>query len=299
MNDTLFSRAETFIWTSARLIERQVYACLFCNGPAEGVIRALAAYQNPDGGFGNALEPDNRCPDSQPIFIEHALYILDMVNAITDPRVRTDMLLPVCDYLQTITTSEGGVPFVLPTANRYPHTPWMGAPENPPAALNPTASIAGLLFKSGVQHAWLDRASDFCWREIPANQKEGFHDLMPVTTFLLNAPDQKRAAGQLERISEIIRKPGVVEMDPTAGGYVKMPLDWAPTPTSFFRKLFDDETLRLHLTALARRQQADGGWAINWDPISPVVDYEWRGRLTIDALVSLRGYKEAGFSMGD
>jgi hypothetical protein len=258
------------------------------------VVRALKAYQNPDGGFGNALEPDNRCPDSQPIFVEHALYILDMAGALGDPRVKADMLLPACDYQHTITTGEGGVPFTLPTANRYPHTPWMGAPENPPAALNPTAAIAGLLLKAGVHHPWLERASAFCWREIPVSQKEGFHDLMPVITFLTNTSDQQRAANELARIEQIVRKPGVVELDLSAGGYVKMPLDWAPTPSSFCYKLFDESMLRLHLSALTKRQQPDGGWAINWDPISPVVDYEWRGRLTIDALVTIRAYEEAG-----
>ncbi len=120
---------------------------------------------------------------------------------------------------------------------------------------------------------------------------------MPVITFLLNAPDQQRAAEQLDRIAQIVRKPGTVEMDPNAGGYVQMPLDWAPTPAAFCRKLFDDDTLRLHLAALVKRQQTDGGWRISWDPISPVVDYEWRGRLTIDALVTLRAYEEAGLKV--
>jgi hypothetical protein len=261
------------------------------------VVRVVKAYQNPDGGFGNALEPDNRCPGSQPIFIEHALYTLDMVGALTDPRVHADLLLPTCDYLQTITTADGGVPFVLPTANAYPHTPWMGAPENPPADLNPTASIAGLLFKAGVTHPWLDTASQYCWREIPASQKQGFHDLMPVITFLVNAPDRARAAVEMERIGKIVQQPGVVEMDPSAGGYVQMPLDWAPTPASFCRQFFNGDTLRLHLNSLIKKQQPDGGWPISWDPISPAVDYEWRGRLTVNAMVTIRAYEEEGLKV--
>ena len=39
---------------------------LFEDGPAEPVIEALRGYRNPDGGFGHALEPDVRCPSSQP-----------------------------------------------------------------------------------------------------------------------------------------------------------------------------------------------------------------------------------------
>ena len=44
--------AETFIWSTARLLDRHRYAMLFEGGPAEPVIEALAAYQNPDGSWG-------------------------------------------------------------------------------------------------------------------------------------------------------------------------------------------------------------------------------------------------------
>jgi hypothetical protein len=58
--------AETFIWDTARLLDRHRYALQFADGPAEPVLAALAGYQNPDGGFGHGLEPDLRCPSSQP-----------------------------------------------------------------------------------------------------------------------------------------------------------------------------------------------------------------------------------------
>jgi hypothetical protein len=296
MNPSLFSQAETFIWGNARLIDRHLFSALLCGGPAEAVIDTLKAYQNDDGGFGQALEPDNRCPASQPIFVETALVILDKINALRDARVQKELLLPACDYLASITTEAGGVPFVLPSANPYPHTPWMGAPDNPPAALNPTASIAGLLLKAGIQHPWLERASAYCWKEISASQAEGYHDILPVVTFLENAGQSELAAAELERIAARVQGKHLVEMDPNAGGYVKMPLDWAPSPNSFFRKLFDDETIRLHLAALASHQRSDGGWPTSWGSVSPAAECEWRGRVTIDALAVLRAYEEAGFT---
>ena len=60
------ARAGEFIWLNARLLERQLFACLFADGPRDPVLSALRAYQNADGGFGNALEADKRCPSSQP-----------------------------------------------------------------------------------------------------------------------------------------------------------------------------------------------------------------------------------------
>ncbi len=40
---------------------------LFFCSPAERVLAVLRTHQNPDGGFGGALEPDLRAPDSHPL----------------------------------------------------------------------------------------------------------------------------------------------------------------------------------------------------------------------------------------
>jgi hypothetical protein len=278
--------AQDFTWCNARLIERYLFTCLFANGSKEPVLAALRAYQNEDGGFGNALEPDKRCPSSQPQDIEIALHILDAIDAMDEP-----MVAGACDYLVTITTPEGGVPYALPSVNAYPHAPWWTVEDNPPASLNPTAAIAGLLLKYGIQHPWVEMASNFCWREIAATDTTEFHTLMPVITFLEHTPDRARAEYELQRIASRLTQPGIIELDPNAEGYIQKPLDWAPTPQSFCRRLFDDETMKKHLVALADRQQGDGGWPISWEAISPAVEIEWRGRITIEVLRTLDAYE--------
>jgi Prenyltransferase and squalene oxidase repeat len=279
-------KAQDFTWRNARLLERYLFTCLFANGSKEPVLAALRAYQNEDGGFGNALEPDKRCPSSQPQDIEIALHILDAIDAMND-----SMVARACDYLVTITTPEGGVPYALPSVNAYPHAPWWTVEDNPLASLNPTAAIAGLLLKYGIRHPWVETASKFCWREIAATDTTEFHTLMPVITFLEHAPDRVRAEHELQRIASRLTQPGVIELDPNAEGYIQKPLDWAPTPGSFCRRLFDDETMKKHLTALADRQQDDGGWPISWEAISPAVEIEWRGRITIEVLRTLDAYE--------
>ncbi|HKF38818.1 MAG TPA: hypothetical protein VKB35_18125, partial [Ktedonobacteraceae bacterium] len=246
-------KAQDFTWRNARLVERYLFTFLFADGSREQVLAALRTYQNEDGGFGNALEPDKRCPSSQPQDIEFALHVLDAIDAMDDPMVGR-----ACDYLVTVTTPEGGVPYALPSVNDYPHADWWTVEDNPPASLNPTAAIAGLLLKYGVQHPWIETASKFCWREIAATDSTEFHTLMPVITFLEHAPDRIRAEHELQRIAVRLSRPGVIELDAYAEGYVQKPLDWAPTPQSFCRRLFDDETIATHLGALADRQQLDG-----------------------------------------
>src|SRR5579875_286919 len=278
--------AQNFTWLNARLLERYLFTCLFDNGPKEPVLAALRAYQNEDGGFGNALEPDKRCPSSQPQDIEIALHILDAIDATRDP-----MVARACDYLITITTPDGGVPSALPSVNNYPHTPWWAVEDNPPASLNPTAAIAGLLLKYGIQHPWIETASNFCWREIEATDTTEFHTVMPIITFLEYSPDRAQAERELQRIASRLTQPGVIAFDPDAEGYVQKPLDWAPTPQSYCRRLFDDETIKKHLDALANQQQADGGWLLSWETISPAVEAEWRGRKTIEVLRTLDAYE--------
>ena len=65
--DKPFVRARDFMYTHARLLERLLFAVRFEGAPPAAVGKLVAAYQNPDGGLGHALEPDVRCPESQPL----------------------------------------------------------------------------------------------------------------------------------------------------------------------------------------------------------------------------------------
>jgi hypothetical protein len=291
VNPSRLQRAATFIWGSARLLDRHLFAHLFEGGPREAVVAALRPYQNADGGFGNALEPDIRTPTSQPVAVEMALRTLDLVGGDTELELRA------CDYLQSIAAPAGGVPFSLPSLNPHPHAPWWTAPDDPPAALNPTAALVGLLRKHGVRHPWVDRAEQFCWHAIATSETREFHDLVPMITFLEHAPDRARAEGELARLAARIAEPGVVELRTNAEGYVHGPLDWAPLATSFCRSLFADAVLAEHLAALAARQQPDGGWGISWPPVSAGAEAEWRGAVTIGALRTLASYKAAGLAI--
>lgn len=285
MSDKLFARASDFIWRNARLLDRQRFSFHFLDGEKSAVLAALRAYQNADGGFGNALEPDSRCPDSTPLAVMTAFYILDEIDGFDDP-----MVLRTCDYLESITSAAGGIPFTLPVIKNYPHTPWMGTDDpNPPASINPTADIAGLLLKHKIEHLWLEKAVPFCWQAQDPN-RDGFHDIMPAVQFLINTPDQRRAAPILEAIKDIIQREKLVVFDRKTEGYVKFVLDWAPYPQHIFRNLFSEQQIADDLQALIAAQQEDGGWPINWPPVSTASEAEWRGIKTLENLLILKHY---------
>src|SRR4051812_12049907 len=119
--DSLVSidKAESFMWLNARLLERVRFDYHFRDGGADRVVAAVRPYQNPDGGFGQAIEPDMRGPVSQPVGVDTALAILADVD-----RLDGDMLPAVLGYLESITGSDGGLPFVLPSVVDFPRAPW-------------------------------------------------------------------------------------------------------------------------------------------------------------------------------
>ncbi|PZG51092.1 hypothetical protein C1I98_09120 [Spongiactinospora gelatinilytica] len=276
-----FARAERHIMLNARLIDRLRFAALFGDGTAGPVLAALRLYRNPDGGFGNALEPDLRGAGSQPEPVEVAFWILDELDAFDDP-----MVPAACDYLSSVTTPDGGVPFVLPSVRDTPHAPWWQTPDDPPGSLVPTASIAGVLAAHGVEHPWLGPATAFCWERLAAVTETTPYEARAIVNFLERATDRERADHEFARLREAIS--ATVTYDPDAQGDAHFPYDFAPRPGRL--PLFDDAVLDRHLDALIDAQRPDGGWGFNWPEWTPAVGPEWNGCITVARLVTLRAY---------
>ncbi|WP_205326401.1 hypothetical protein [Glycomyces sp. YM15] len=279
-----FAAAERYLHLNARLIDRARFDYRFHGGPAGPVLHAVRAYQNPDGGFGNAIEPDLRGAGSQPQGVEVAFWALDEVGAFEDA-----IVLAACAWLEEHSTEDGGVPWVLPTVVEDERGPWWQPQgEQPPAALNPTAPIAGLLHAHNVKHPWLKPATEFCWRALAELDEIGAYDAMCVVRFLDRVPDRERARAEFDRLGPSLR--ASTALDPNEPGHTHSPLDLAPTPNSLARGLFSDEEIGRHLDHLIDTQGADGGWAPNFMMWTPVVAHEWGGYLTRATLATLQEY---------
>jgi hypothetical protein len=278
-------KAEEFMWLNARLVDRLRFDYHFRGGDAARVVGALRPYQNDDGGFGNAFEPDLRGPGSQPCTVDLALGVLDDVGAM-----ETDMVPDVIDYLASIARPDGGIPFVLPTVVNTPRAPWWVLEEGPPGALNPTGGILGRLHKNGIRHEWIDRGTQFCWHRLDALTSTTSYEVGSILTFLAHVPDRPRAEAAWGRVATMILDGKLAELDPDADGEVHSPLAFAPTPHSLARQLFDDDVITKHLDATEAAQQADGGWRFNFQSWTPITEPEWRGWVTLETLITLRAY---------
>jgi len=268
---------------NGRLVDRYRFAALFDAAGSEPVIRALHAYQNEDGGFGNGIEPDIRGASSQPVGAEQALRILDEVGHF-DP----DIVGRLCDWCAGVATAEGGLPFALESITDGPRAPWWQPSTD--ASLNPTAAIVGLLHRAGVEHDWVSIANDFCWSVLADGASElTEHDALCVLEFLRSPSDPALADRTIGSLRTRVLD-DLVTNDPQTIGYVMSPLKFAPTPQHLARSWFDDNLIEYHLDVLQDAQAPDGGWPISWEPPTGAAAGEWRGKVTIDSLLVLRSY---------
>ncbi len=286
--DERFSAGRDFLMRYGRLVERRLFAACFEGAPPSGVLAAVAAYRNEDGGFGHGLEPDKRCPASLPIDVETALQSMAAVGA-ADPEV----LAGVCGYLARVAQdagSGGAVPLAFPVIEAYPRaahwTDWTYAP-----ALNPTAGLVGLLYQLGADHPWIAEAAAWCWSRINSGDlPDDAHALSEVLVLLAHAPERDLADAAAAVVRVRLENTAMFLLDPEATGYGLTPLNIAPLADSRWRGLFDEALIEAHLDRLVREQQADGGWPISWEPPGEAALLEWRGIVTLQALRTLASY---------
>jgi hypothetical protein len=277
-------RAGLFLSQNARLLERLRFEFLFGEGSAEPVLLALRGYQNADGGFGHALEPDLRGVESEPIPAWTALGILDELHAMRGPTLAT-----ILRYVAKAEVAGGGLPFVLPAASRSPHAPWWETgPGKVRGSLNPTAGIAAYLYKNRIRTPWLSHASAWCWDRVDRLREANPYELRVILAFLDWSPDRKRAGETIERLRPLIRAEKVVELDASKESEAFRPLDFAPNPGLLSSSVFSEQEISDHLDRIVWEQRPDGGWGVNFPIWTPITRFEWEGCQTLEMLKILR-----------
>ncbi|MEV5604534.1 hypothetical protein AB0L33_24120 [Streptomyces sp. NPDC052299] len=290
------ARAERFIWLTARVLEQRRFAHQYLRGSADAVETALTAYANEDGGYGHALEPDLRGPVSQPLHTAHALSVLDSIGRCAGLRVER-----ICRYLTEVSTKEGALPALLPSQRDYPAAPFIPIVDHPPAELLATGPVVGLLHRNEVWHAWLFRATDFCWSAVDALEASHPYEIEAAVAFLDGVPDRRRAEAAAERLGRLVRDQRLAVLDPdrraeypVAPGYAPgeqhFPYDYARTPASLARRWFSDTEMERSLDHLAAAQEPDGGWPVTWRQWAPGTALEGRPLVTLRALETLRAH---------
>jgi hypothetical protein len=304
LNREAFDRASQFLKTQARPLEQAMFEFRFEGAPAEVVVAELARFQNADGGFGRALEPDLRTPSSSALATGIGLHLLKELRCPADhPLVRQagQFLLETFDHQTQVWR-------VVPhDTNTHPHAGWWHDQDGSLARtfddfhIIPRAEIVGLLhhFSTLVPANWLDDVTGHTVAAIETLETAKFggggdtlrYALSLAETTSLPQPFKERLIPRLRTITQVI-----VSRDPQEwGSYCTAPLKVAPSPQSIVADLLWDD-LQTHLDYVIDHQTPVG----TWDPIWFWGDrypeaweqarLEWRGHLTLDTLTTLRAF---------
>ncbi|MDD4494903.1 MAG: hypothetical protein PHV32_11275 [Eubacteriales bacterium] len=146
-----YQKARTFIYRNARPLDLARWQYHFEGGSKKAVLAALSAYQNEDGGFGHALEPDLWNQQSTPFSTSVAIAILKKIDFYN---CEHPVIQGIIGFLESgAGFTEKGWLQKMPSNNDYPHAPWWNYSNERSGGFhadfeyNPTAELAGFCLR--------------------------------------------------------------------------------------------------------------------------------------------------------
>lgn len=289
---TTYDKAATFMHSDARPLERALFRLFFENGSRDDVLKELARFQNPDGGFGHGLESDIRMRDSSVIATTIAFQHLRAIDAPADHPV----VVKGCAYLRdTYNAKAMNWPIIPDCIDNAPHAPWWQyGGELSQSLANPRAEIIGYLydydFLDDKRHALTDSAVQHLLKS-PDDME--MHDLLCYLRLYATKglPVKDAMRDKLTRILKTIVATGPAQWR----SYGLQPLAVVESPQSEFAALFTD-AIPANLDFIIEQQSTEGYWSPNWSwsDVSAEAwaqaERDWRSGITLQNLRTLRAF---------
>lgn len=292
--------ARNFLFELGRPLEQALYAWRFESGDAQAVFVALAAYQNPDGGFGHGLEPDLMMDDSSVLATSVALQKLRTLGAGADH----PMVQGALAFLRSVwDPTRERWPFIPFNTDEAAHAPWWtDSPDHDEQfggyLINPRLELLGYLWDWGAAHDrdWLDALTNRAVEHLEKLARPLSQDEVHVCVRFSESAGAP-AALRARVIDALTRQlPASVAWDPDAwSGYALQPIAVAHAPESPFAPALAN-LIPANLDYRLATQQADGAWHPTWswfgtyDDAWPVSCQAWKGVLTLDTLQTLSAW---------
>lgn len=297
-------KAKNYVRTNARPIDRELYLYEFEQNNASKVLTELLKFQNEDGGFGNAIEPDLRMPQSSPIATTVAFqYLNEIKNNIPNELVQSGInyFIQTKEEYSTNLELDNYWPSTSLAVNSYLHAPWWELSERKEPKLadwpNPNVEIIGYL----LQH------EKFVPKELlisVKNDLETFLELQEKLTGFIyyNFLCFKRI---LPHVSTSIQQKIFALLDNTFKNQEMLDhknlqeiriQNLVTEESSYFYKKYPDkvrEMIMNELTNLGSDGGCHPGWKWGEEPLWSQVEKEWTGKLTYKLLVTLKYTKLA------
>lgn len=298
-----YARAREAIDSIGRPLDQALARYYLDDGPAEAVATELVPFQNTDGGFGSALEPDIRASASTAVATSTALGILSAIGAAADsPVVRK-----VVGYLMDTYDGQSEVwPIITAAVEDAPHAPWWdyaSAKEGFGGFLiNPTVMITRQLldYAALVPEGMLARLVDLAVARLPAADAGLSHN--DALCYVALWESEHLPDGDRERLSAalpLIR--AAIEGDAGKwGDYSLQPLEVVPEPSARLQSIVDPALVARNLDYWIDQQLPDGTWPVTWSwafidgPAWAQAERDWKGHIAVHRLKTLRDYGRIG-----
>jgi hypothetical protein len=199
----------------------------------------------------------------------------------------------VCGYVSRVADLNAGIPTITASSSLYPRAPHWNNPSSVQASFDRLVGLVGLLSWQGVRHPWLDQAVQTCLDHIRNTRYDDAHTILNAFCLLESLPQTDEVRALFSKLSDELRQARFFCREAPPQTYGLTPLDFAPVPDSYCRKLFPDDLIEEHLKALDDEQEEDGGWPISWEPPGGTARREWRAYRTLKALITLESYRKA------
>jgi hypothetical protein len=292
------ARSREFIMREARPLEQALLRLRLGGGSAEAVRKALEHFQNADGGFGKALEPDLRAPESSVLATVRALQILTALKTPPDhPMIRRTMA-----YLSSTFDETKAVWRIIPTtAGAYPHAPWWNQEQLEHTfgefRILPRAEVLGYLFVFDPPSFPRDRRLSLLKDVVETLEAAPASGSFVDSCVRLYETGKVPAEYSNRLYQTLVQKvPGAVEQNAEKWKqYCLKPIWLVQTPESPFYRVIADSVER-NLDYEIDNQLADGSWSPHWSwygahpDVWPTAEREWRGILTVQTLEALQAF---------
>lgn len=182
-----FKQSKSFIYHNARPLDLARWKYHFENGSKEDVLIVLSTYQNKDGSFAHALEPDSWNENSSPLQTWVATRLIEEID-LNDKK--HPIITGLLKYLESSHEFNGHLWNGLNTVqsnNDYPHAPWWSYTKKDETQYNPSASLIGFILKYAEKHSDLYQKGIELLNEAIQYFKESIPlESMHETAFLLS-----------------------------------------------------------------------------------------------------------------
>lgn len=297
----MFNEVRNWMFRNARAVELALWRCHFENGAPADVAEALLAYQNEDGGFGHALEPDCWNPGSTPVATWTAVkYMLAVGFAdMEHPAYRG-----IWRYLNSGKDREDyGWRFSVPENDRWPRAPWWsyGEDNNRNNYANVTVGLTAFILRYGKKDELLyHQAQRDAERLVALMTDRGCAgEALEGYDFLLDAMTYSGMPVGGTRAVLFRRQNAAIGRDPAQWK------NYVPRPSRFIHDASsplysgNEDIVRAEVAYLRETRARGGVWPITWTWFDMMGQYGaefsisenwWKGLVAIENMLFLRAF---------